>query len=165
MEDGSLPTLLFSVALLAGGFATERALLSWRWTPWFAAGLPLVPVPVPIPEAPTGSGETASLKWEVVDGVVRWWADPRRRGAVPTGLRGVVRLRRSTRGVELDVRWSPPWTPLVAMGWLAALGVMRGQTQVTGPIAALLVLAMLLVYHQGALRAAAELRWAFVRDR
>ncbi|MEZ4239312.1 MAG: hypothetical protein R3F59_24790 [Myxococcota bacterium] len=65
-------------------------------------------------------------------------------------------------GVELDVRWAPPWTPVLAACWLAGLGVVRGEASLTVPIAVGIVVALLAVYGERAHRVAAELRWSFV---
>ena len=170
MEDlfaeGSMVLALGSALTLIGGMVVERFLITrYRWTPYFTTGFPLIPELVPIPKAPEGQGKTATVNWEVVgDGqIVRFWADPDQRSA-PSGLRGAIHLYRAGAGqVGLSVRWSPPWTLLLAAGWLVMLGVVRHEPQITFPIATVWVLGVLLVYRQAAVRAAAELRWAFVK--
>ncbi|MEQ1507767.1 MAG: hypothetical protein ABMB14_36400, partial [Myxococcota bacterium] len=67
------------------------------------------------------------------------------------------------RGIELDVRWSPPWTPMLALLWFAVLGIARGEGLLTVSIAVGMALAVWWLYAERAQRAAAELRWAFVR--
>ncbi len=167
LAEGSMRLALGSALMLIGGMVLERFLLTrFRWTPYFTAGFPLFPVLVPIPTKPQGSGETATVKWEVVgeDGdVVRFWSDPENRSA-PSGLRGAVRFYGAAHGqIGLAVRWSPPWTLLLAAAWLVILGIARGEPQITVPIATIWVMGVVLVYRQGAMRAAAELRWAFVK--
>ena len=167
LAEGSMQLALGSALMLIGGMVFERFLLTrFRWTPYFTAGFPLFPELVPIPKAPEGSGETATVSWEVVgeDGdLVRFWADPDKRTA-PSGLRGAIRLYQAGNGhVGLAVRWSPPWTLLIAAGWLVALGIARQEPQITVPIAVVWVLGVMVIYRQAAVRAAAELRWAFVR--
>lgn len=163
-EPGSLRLALGAALLLIGALVVEtRVLLRWRSDRWFALAFPLGLRLVPIPTAPTGSGRTASVRWEVGrPGVVRFWADPDERVA-PTGLRGVVYLARGRAGIELDVRWAPPLSPLVAAAWLAGLGVVRGEAAVTVPIAVMMVAGVGLLYWDRARRVAAELRWAFLR--
>ena len=158
---------LGSALVLIGGMVAERFLLTrFRWTAYFSAGFPLFPELVPIPVAPKGEGETATVRWEVVEGdedYVRFWADPDQRKA-PSGLHGAIRLYRAAGGsVGLAVRWSPPWTLLLAAAWLVILGIARREPQITVPIAVVWVLGVLIIYRQAALRAAAELRWAFVQ--
>jgi hypothetical protein len=50
---------------------------------------------------------------------------------------------------------------LVAILWLAVLGVVRGEAYIGAPVSAILLVAILLVYRQAAVRAAKELRYAF----
>lgn len=153
--------MAFALAPLVG-LGVELLLLRLRFRPYLAAGFPLAVELVPVARPPEGEGTTASVAWVVdSDGVVRWWANASSEGL--TGLHGVVRCVRSRGGVGLVVRWSPPWSPLLAAAGLGALGFARGLPQVTVPIALLLVGGLMFVYHQGALRAAAELRWSFVR--
>jgi len=167
LAEGSMHLALGSALMLIFGMVCERFLITrFRWTPYFTAGFPLFPELVPISKAPEGTGETATVHWEVVgeDGdLVRFWADPDKRRA-PSGLRGAVKLYRARGGsVGLAVRWSPPWTLLLAAGWLVVLGIVRQEPQITVPIAIVWVMGVLLIYRQAALRAAAELRWAFVK--
>ena len=94
---------------------------------------------------------------------IRFWADPDKRRA-PSGLHGAIRLYRAGSGqVGLAVRWRPPWSLLLAAAWLVVLGVVRQEPQITVPIALAWVIGVLVIYRQAALRAAAELRWAFVQ--
>ncbi len=62
------------------------------------------------------------------------------------------------------VCWAPPWSPLLAALWLAGIGAVRGEAWLTVPIAAVMVLGVVLLYRQVALRVAAELRWGWVSD-
>lgn len=151
----------FAVAPLVG-LLIELLLVRLRFRPYLAAGLPLARELVPIPKPPEGEGSTASVAWVAdEDGVVRWWANGSREGL--TGLHGVVRCVRGRHGVSLLVRWSPPWSPLLAAVGLAGFGVARGLPQVTIPVGLAMVGGLFFVYHQGAVRAAAELRWSFVQ--
>lgn len=163
-EDGS-PTLavLSAILFLGGLFLETRVLFRWRANWYFTVGLPLGARPVPISAPPRGEGRTASVRWEVASPtMVRYWADPNERAA-PSGMHGVVFLTPSRKGVELDVRWAPPWTPLLAAVWLAGLGIAREEVQLTLPIAASVVLGIFILYGSRARQVAAELRWAFVR--
>ena len=159
VRDGHPWLTLGSVAALVGAAFVERALIKAgaRW--YFQAGFPLDQL-VPLPRPPTAEeGRTATVRWARRDDVVLFWVEPGERGG-PMGLHGAVRLMRR-RGIEMVVTWSPPWTPLLAAVWLAALGAVRHEW-VTTPIACVLVLVVLFTYRQAAMRAAAELRWAFV---
>lgn len=164
VEPGSSTLAIAAAVLFLGGWLLEtRILLRWRTDAYFLAAFPLGLRPVPIPVAPEGQGRTRSVLWEASrPDLVRFWADPRDR-TTPSGMHGVVVLTRSRRGVELEVRWAPPWTPLVAAVWLACLGIVREEAALTVPIAACIVGAVLFVYGERARRVAAELRWAFVR--
>lgn len=151
-----------ALAFLGGMVLETRVLLRWRRDWYFLPGFPVLPRLVPILKPPEGQGRTASVRWEVsAPNVVRWWADPSERKA-PRGLHGVVVLAQGRRGIELDVRWAPPWTPFLAALWLALLGVLRGEAQLTVPIALAVAFAVAVVYADRARRVAAELRWSFV---
>src|SRR5687768_4430471 len=93
----------------------SRVLLRRRADWYFLPGFPIRGRLVPIPDAPEGSGQTASVRWEVSDApnLVRFWVEPGSRSA-PAGLHGVVILAQGRRGIELDVRWAPPWSPILA---------------------------------------------------
>lgn len=163
-EGGDVLRLLLVAVLAVGGLVLERALLRARWRGYYLLGFPLGVDLVPIPLPPKGRGETASVRWAVDEegGHVRFWAEPGRRTA-PMGLHGVVQLVRHNRGVHLPVRWAPPWTPVAALLWFAGLGLTQGQGHLTIPVGLLLVVVLFLLYRQAAVRAARELRWAFVR--
>ncbi|MBA2322126.1 MAG: hypothetical protein H0V89_13350 [Deltaproteobacteria bacterium] len=92
-----------------------------------------------------------------------WWTDPEGRG-FPRGLHGIVWFGATGRTVALAVRWSPPWTPLLAMVWLAVVGALDGQGWLTGPLAAVLAVALFTGYQRQAARAAAVLRYGWVRE-
>lgn len=163
-EEGSLTLALASALLFLGGLVLEtRVLLRWRMNWYFLPGVPLGIRPVPIASPPNGDGRTASVRWEVTSPtMVRFWADPNER-VTPSGFHGVVVLTPTRKGVELDVRWAPPWTPLFAAIWLAGLGIARDEASLTVPIAVMLVLGVFVLYGSRARPIAAELRWAFVR--
>jgi hypothetical protein len=170
LEDltrGGDPVLLVVVAVLAvAGLVVERLLLARGWHPYFAFGFPLGEELVPVPLAPEGEGRTASVRWAVDEdrGVVRFWAGPGDRTA-PMGLHGEVALVRGPRGIHLPVRWAPSWTPLLALVWFAGLGLAQGSGHVTVPVGLGLAGLLLVLYRQAAVRAARELRWAFVDRR
>lgn len=163
LEGGDITTVAIVAVGVIGGLLLERVALTAGWRVYFRLGMPLGEDLVPIPLAPEGKGKTASVRWAVDEeaGFVRFWAQPGARSA-PMGLRGVLGLVRSARGIHLPVRWSPPFTPFLALLWFAALGFARGQGLITIPIAGLIMAALIVVYRQAALRAARELRWAFV---
>jgi hypothetical protein len=156
---------LVAAVLFLGGLLLERAFLSFRWPlAYFVAGFALFPELVPIPVAPKAeAGRTATVQWERRDDLVLYWAVPGAKES-PMGLHGAVRLWRGPRGVHLIVRWSPPWSPLLAAAWLGGLGIAR-QDYWAVPVAVMLVIAVLYGYRMYAVRAAAELRWAFVSGR
>lgn len=164
MEAGQLSVALFAAVVFVAGLVIEtRVLLQWRADWYFLPGFPLGLRLVPIPRAPEGSGRTASVRWEVsAPNLVRFWADPSERAA-PSGMHGVVVLAQGRQGIELDFRWAPPWTPLLAALWLAVLGIARGEGQTTVPIAVAIAVGIGVVYFERARRVAAELRWAFVQ--
>lgn len=164
MEAGSLALALAAAIVFLGGMVLEtRVLLRFRRDWYFLPGFPLGARIVPIPRPPEGSGRTRSVRWEVAaPHLVRFWADPSDRTA-PTGLHGVVILAQGRQGVELELRWAPPWTPILAATWLAVLGAARGEGRLTVPIAIVILLAIGALYAQQARRIAAELRWSFVR--
>jgi hypothetical protein len=164
VQDGSLYLAIGAAFLFLGGLVLEtRVLLRWRADWYFLPGLPIGARLVPIPRPPEGAGRTESVCWEVsAPNLVRFWADPNER-VTPSGMHGVVVLVQGRRGIELDFRWSPPWTPLLAAVWLAVLGMVRGEGTLTVPIAVAIVIGILVVYGDRARRVAAELRWAFVR--
>jgi hypothetical protein len=146
----------FAVSLLG-----ERLMLRFRVGAYFAAGLSLNPPLAPIPSRPEGSGTTSLVDWEVSGDRVRFWAAPGARRA-PMLLHGAVRLRDTEAGVRLDVRWSPPWSPLLALTWLGGLGVARGDGMLMVPVALVLLVVIAVLYRRFAVRAADELRWAWV---
>ena len=163
MEPGSLGLAILVASLLLGGLWVETRVLLRRRADWyFLPGFPIGGRLVPIPKPPEGSGRTATVVWEVsAPNLVRFWVDPADRTS-PTGLHGVVILAQGRRGIELEVRWAPPWSPILAALWLASLGVARGEGALTVPIAAVMTVGMIVLYGERARRAAAELRWAFL---
>lgn len=163
LSDGNMTHLIIAAVIVVGGLFVERLLLGIGLRAYFRVGMPLGAELVPVPLAPRGEGRTATVRWKVDadGGSVRFWSQPGDRTA-PMGLHGVVGLVRTPRGIQLPVRWSPPFTPFLALVWFAGLGVFRGQGLITVPIAVLIMAAAILLYRQSALRAAKELRWAFV---
>lgn len=165
--EGSPGVAAFAALALIGGLLLEKLLIRLRFTPYFKAGFPLVSELVPLPATPEEGeeGRTASVQWDAPGGgLVRFWTASGA-GTAPMLLHGALRLRQTPRGFSVAVRWSPPWSPLLAAGWLALLGIARGEAHVTGPISAVMVLGVLALYLQAARRAARELRWALVKDR
>ena len=141
------------------GLLVEAGLIRFGWMPYFSAGFPLLPEVVPIRVMPTEAGKAGSVSWDVPQtGWVRWWSNPDAREAL-TGLHGVVWCVRRGERVHLHMRWSPPWSPLLAAAGLLILGVARGLSHVTAPVSVAMVLGLMVLYHQGALRAAGELRF------
>ena len=154
--------LVFS---LIGGMAMEAMLIRYRIRWYLRAGFPLTEEMIPIPSLPEGKGATASVIWEVSEkNYVHFWADPRLGGAT-TGFHGAVRCLSSSGRVRLLMRWSPPWTPFFAISWLLVLGLNREGAFISATIAVGLAVVLMAVNRHAARRAAAELRWAFVRDR
>jgi hypothetical protein len=170
-EEGSLTLVYAAVALFAAGLVFERVVTTKLWLPYFKLGAVLRPELVPIHQVPEGEGRTASVCWSIVrkptlEDASAWgvfWADPGRRAA-PSGLHGAVHFLPTHAGVRLEVRWCVPWTPLVALAWLVAIGAARGELLLTTTVAALLAGAVVVVYRAAAIRAAAELRWHFVQS-
>jgi len=164
LSGGNLTMVALVAAVAIGGLLVERVLLTSGLLAYFRLGMPLGEELVPVPFEPRGSGRTASVRWKVEPdaGCVRFWSQPGDRAA-PMGLHGLVGLVRGPKGIHLPVRWCPPLTPFAALTWFGALGVVQGQAHVTVPVALLLMVVLLLLYRQAALRAARELRWSFVQ--
>lgn len=161
-DEPSVALAVVTALVLVGALVLERLLLTrWRFDAYFKAGLPLLPPPVPIPEPPTGEGRTATVRWEVVGDLVRFWGVPGERTA-PTGLHGAIRLYRSGRRVGLAVRWSPPLAYLLAACWLVVLGAVRDALAVALPIALVLIVGIYVTYRGFAVRAVREMRFAFL---
>lgn len=156
---------VFIAAVAVVGLLVERLLLGRCWRPYDQLGLPLGEELRPLLLAPRGEGRTASVRYRVIEGQGRasFWAQPGDRSA-PMGLHGNVDLIRTTKGIAMEVRWAPPWTLLVILIWFAGLGVARGMGGLTVPIAAILLVVVVLGYRKAAQRAARELRWAFVQQ-
>lgn len=162
--DLRLPALV-AVALVLG-FILE-ALFMGRGARWYyAAGAPLRPplVPYTMPSKPHESGTHAGIHWRRIEpGMVVFWADRQDR-RVPTMLHGLALERQRGEVVHLDVRWAPPWTPLLAACWLMVLGLLRGEAQLTVPIGIAMIVALGILYHRGARGAAASLRFALQQE-
>jgi hypothetical protein len=156
---------VFAAVAFLGGLALERRLLGVRPRGYFAVGFPIVPPLVPLPQLPERtSGRTETVRWERHDDTVLFWADPDDRTA-PVGLHGVVLLDRTVRDVHLTVRWSPPWSPLLAAVWLMGLGAVRGEPWLTVPVGLVMIVGIWFVYRSFAMRAAAEVRFALAGGR
>jgi hypothetical protein len=159
--EGALAVVV-GVVLALGLWVESRVLVRLRSDLWFQLAVPLPEVLIPVPRPPRGAGKTPTVRWELGEPhVVRFWADPADRTA-PLGLHGVVVLRESRRGVELELRWAPPLTLLLGPTWLALLGVVRGEGPLMGTVALVFVLLGGAWYLRAARRAAAELRWSFL---
>ena len=144
------------------GFLVETLLIQRASTWYYAAGLPLGRTPVPFPPADVHrqSGVHAGLRYRrVAPGVVAFWADRADR-RLPAMLHGVAFERAMGPQVALDVRWAPPFTPLLGATWLIVLGLARGEAPLTVPIGLLLIAAVAVVYHRGAVQACRTLRFA-----
>ena len=157
--------LLVAVALV-GGFALEHLLLRRGAAGYFTLGFPLPSRLVPIrrPIRPGASGRSGPFRWsQPAPGRIHFWADPDDRGA-PTLLHGLILLTAARGETHLDVRWAPPWTPLLGCGWLVALGAARGELGLTAPIAAALSAVVAILYLRAAQQAAARIRFDLQSD-
>ena len=160
-----------SVRLLAlitlggvGGLIIEWLMLRGGFGPYFRVGVALNVSPLPLDVMPEGGGQTSSVSWQVFEqGLVRFWAEQRLAGSV-WGLHGLVHLRRHAGRYHVDIRWFPPWTPFLCLVALIVRGGFTGTIHVLGPVCFGFALMLVAVYHRAAVRAAAELRWAFVRS-
>lgn len=147
----------------------EALALRGRWRVYGAAVMPLGVELLAVTRPPPRAGRFGGVAWDTVSGadgaaVVWFWAD-RRSGAVPRGLHGVVHLRADPAGrVRLDVRWAPPWTPVVALAALSVVGVRVGDGLAAVALAAALLGVLLWAYSLTARRAAALLRQGFVTE-
>ena len=161
LDEGSTGLALAVLAVLVGGTLLELLWVRARWAFYYRAALPLGAELVPLASVPTvAEGRTNALGFRrVADDAYVFWADRDARH-LPTLLHGMVQLVPLRSGCALKLTWAPPWTPVIAALWLIALGVVRGEAQVTVPIGSAMVLAMGVLYLRGARLAAAELRWA-----
>ena len=125
-------------------------------------GLPLPATPLPIPLQPEDEGRTPSVAWSRTgDNAFRWWVDLGCSEGV-TGLHGEVTLQRVRGGWALNVRWFPPWSALLTIAAVVAYGTAYGLTRMVVPLGVVMTLGLFAVYYEGAMRAAASLRYAFV---
>jgi len=157
--------LLVGVALLLG-FGLEGLLLARGAAWYYAAGLPLGRSPVPFSRPGRGADEGAhgGLRYRrIAPAMVAFWADRGDR-RLPTMLHGLAIERLQGDRVSLDVRWAPPITPVIAAGWLILLGLARGEGQITVPIGALMIGALVVLYHRGAIQACRSLRFALQQE-
>jgi len=155
------PLLTTSLAVLVAATTAEWFLLSWRPRFYYRLNLPLGLEPLPIPSTPEGGGETATVAWAVDGDEVFFWALPGSGRGLP-GLHGVVKLVPDRDRFRLIVRWSPPWSVLVLAACLGVGGAFMGSAMVGAVSAALVLAGVVAAYNQAAIRAAVELRWAFV---
>jgi hypothetical protein len=161
VDDGSfgLTTAVFVGLLVL--FLLERVALLKCWQPYYSLGFSGLPEMVPVPSVPEGQGDCASVRWRVESQRVIWWAVPRS-GRAPMGLHGCTELVGTVGSFRLNVRWAPPWTPLLALAWFAGIGLARGEGYLTVPVGVFLIGLIIWMYRSAALRAAAEIRWAIV---
>lgn len=161
MDGTGLDMALLACAVLFGGLLLERVLVAYRVRRYFQVGFPLGPRLVPIKALPEpDEGETATVRWARDGNEVLFWSGNRR---APMGLHGRVLLIGPPGRVAVDVRWSPPLSPILAAVWLAGLGLFRGEGWLTVPVGSLMAGGLVLVYWSSAVTAARELRWAFVK--
>lgn len=142
---------------LAAFAAVEAVLLVARPTAYLSLAFPLPVEPLPLSALPEGAGRTATVTWDVQGDVAPFVAH----GGGLLGLHGVVRFVRDRRGVRLAVGWAPPWTLLPACAAVAILGADRGVPWLSVPLSLVLFAGGLLAYQQAAIRAAAEIRFAW----
>jgi hypothetical protein len=163
LGEGWFGLTLTAFGIIAG-MLSERLLVAVRARWYFALAIPLGEDLTPVSSIPDGGGRTQTVRYEISkNGTdVLFWAEPKDRSA-PMGLHGVVRLHRRGARVGLKIGWAPPWTPFAAFLWFALMGAARGQGPIAAAIAALLCVMLFVAYRSAALRAARELRWAFVQ--
>lgn len=159
-------TGLVALGVLVASLALEAVALRWRWTPYAAVTVPLGEDLAALPRAPPGEGRYAGVAWAAVDdvdeGQVLWFWSTGGRG-VPRGLHGVVHLLPDRAGrVQLDVRWAPPWTPILALGVLSVVGLQEGAGAPPVVLATGLLAVLLVSFRAAARVAAAQLRQGLV---
>lgn len=160
----NIPPLGVAVAIAPLiGFAVELLWLS-RGAPWYdSVTLPLPFTPLPIPTQPEDEGRTSSVAWQRLgDTEFRWFVDLKSHDGV-TGLHGTVRLQRVRGGWGLGTRWFPPWSALLTILIVMAYGMYFGLARMVVPLSVVMTLGVFAVYYEGAMRAAASLRYAFVQ--
>lgn len=141
---------LLGLLLLEWGLGRARAGVYYR------VGFPLPLEPLPIDQPPQETGSTPTVDWALDGPVARYWSG---RAGLP-GLHGEVTLLPHRGRYRLDVRWAPPWSLLVLA---AALGFV-GRTPAAALVSLALVVGVLVVYYQAAVRAAAELRYHWAEE-
>jgi len=166
LTPGSLTLPLLVAFGLLAGFVLEALFLT-RGAGWYyAMGLPLgrTPSPYEPPARPAPQGRHGGLRFRRIGpGLVAFWADRRDR-RLPSLLHGLAVERVVGDTTVLDVRWAPPFTPLVAAAWLIVLGLIRGEGQITLPIGLMMIGAIGLLYHRGAVQACRTLRFALQQE-
>ncbi len=166
LTPGSLTLpLLVGLGLLAG-FALEALLLARgaRW--YYAVSLPIgrTPVPYEAPARPAERGAHGGLRFRRIGpGLIAFRADRRDR-RLPSLLHGLAVERVVGAKTVLDVRWAPPFTPIVGASWLIVLGLIRGEGQITVPIGLMMIAALALLYHRGAVQACRTLGSALQQE-
>jgi hypothetical protein len=157
-EAGLLwPLILVAGSVLAG--TGEALCIFFRWQLYFLAGAPLAAEPMPVLTVPAAQGETATVRWAADEEVALFWAS---QGGLP-GLHGAVRLVHDRGRIRLLVVWAPPWTLFVGLVLLASWSANLGRGLALVPASAVAAVAVFILYRQAAIRAARELRWAWVR--
>ena len=146
--------------LLLAVLALEWALVRARVPLYYRLGLPLALEPIPIDEPPPEEGETPTVSWRLEGEVVQFGATD---GGLP-GLHGVVGLLRERGRIRLLVRWAPPWSLFAVALGLGGLGAIAGHGVASVPLSVALIVAVLLLYQQAAVRAAAELRFHWSQE-
>jgi hypothetical protein len=147
-------------AVFVVGLILERALIRYRVAAYVGLGVPLGVEIAPIPDVPEGDGATRLVRWARRGDVVLFWADPGR-SVAPMGLHGSVRFEGSGPRKRVDVRWAPPLAPLGAAAWVALVGWSRGEPIII-PFVIVIVSLVFWAFRSFALKAAHELRWAWV---
>lgn len=162
MSDGLDPAgvraALAAALVLSGSLLGERLVVGAKVRAYFRVAIPVGEEPMPIarlPEAVEGAGTV--VRWARDGAFVWWWVDPARRGA-PQGLHGHAWLVPGPRGVRVQVSWCPPWTPLIAAGWLFAIGASRGEASLAGALAAVMVAGVFVIHRSFASRVALDVR-------
>jgi len=151
--------MLWWAALAVIGTAiVEWLLVAWRVGTYFRAAFRLPLEPLPVEHPPDGEGQTRTVGWEARGEHAVYWSV----GGLP-GLHGAVGFVPDRGKLRLDVRWAPPWTGVAGCGALGFVGPSIAPVAVSVTVSVLLLVGLLVLYQQAAVRAAAELRWSWAR--